>query len=228
MKQKFTEVVEAFTQEHWDAVLKYARELGMPNNWVDSSDYSAYENSSCLNFNGGFRLSYSPHGHYIADGKIPITFEQFSKEYLEVPENVADTNPKQALGLSSIPMNLLSPLACAYGSLGKLNGKLKYGGSNFIGTEVIMSIYMDAIRRHLDGIMAGEEFDPADGVPHFGAMLANIDIILCARAAGTLIDDRPLLKGYREEMDKLKPIVAQLQELHKDKNPKHYLLKDDS
>lgn len=141
-------------------------------------------------------------------------------------ESVADTNPKQALGLSSIPMNLLSPLACAYGSLGKLNGKLKYGGSNFIGTEVIMSIYMDAIRRHLDGIMAGEEFDPADGVPHFGAMLANIDIILCARAGGTLIDDRPLLKGYREEMSKLKPIVDSLYELHKDKNPKHYLLKD--
>lgn len=151
----------------------------------------------------------------------------FSKVDCEVlVDSVESVNPKQALGLSSIPMNLLSPIACAYGSLGKLNGKLKYGGSNFIGTEVIMSIYMDAIRRHLDGIMAGEEFDPADGVPHFGAMLANIDIILCARAGGTLIDDRPLLKGYREEMDKLKPIVAHLQELHKDKNPKHYLLKD--
>jgi hypothetical protein len=138
----------------------------------------------------------------------------------------AKTNPKQALGLSNIPMNLFSPIACAYGSIGKLNGKLKYGGSNFLGTEVIMSIYMDAIRRHVDAIMSGEEFDPIDGAPHFGAILANVDIILCARAAGTLIDDRLLLRGYREEMNNLLPIVKNLQEFHKDRNPKHYLLNE--
>lgn len=185
----------------------------------------------CAIWINGINSEFSPARFYESHGASIITLEEYKRikglyKYSTTEIVGSDTNPKQALGLSSIPMNLLSPLACAYGSLGKLNGKLKYGGSNFIGTEVIMSIYMDAIRRHLDGIMAGEEFDPADGVPHFGAMLANIDIILCARAGGTLIDDRPLLKGYREEMDKLKPIVAQLQELHKDKNPKHYLLKD--
>lgn len=156
-----------------------------------------------------------------------ITIEQFREMVgSNTPDNTDNVNPKQALGLSSVPMNKLSPIACAYGSIGKLNGALKYGTSNYLGTDVIMSIYMDAIRRHLDAIMAGEEYDPADGVPHFGAILANVDIILCARAAGTLIDDRPLLKGYREEMGKLKPIVNHLKELHKDKNPKHYYLKD--
>lgn len=134
------------------------------------------------------------------------------------------TNPKEALGLSNVPMNLFSPIACAYGSIGKLNGKEKYGLCNYNGTKVILSIYMDALRRHLDAFMSGEECDPADGVPHLGAMLANIDIILCARAADTLIDDRPLIIGYREEMVKLKALVPLLQELHKDKNPKHYYL----
>lgn len=195
------------------------------------------------------------HLDYYQDNDVPIvTFEEFKSVMNPAPkqelikklgdafeaahhlqlavdkgldETVANVNPKQALGLSSVPMNMLSPIACAYGSIGKLNGKLKYGQSNFLGTEVIMSIYVDAIRRHLDAIMVGEEYDPADGVPHFGAMLANIDIILCARAAGTLIDDRPLLKGYRDEMDKLKPIVNQLYELHKDKNPKHWYLDEE-
>lgn len=139
---------------------------------------------------------------------------------------VEDTNPKQIHGQSSIPLSLFSPLATAYGSLGKLNGKLKYGLSNFVATPVIASIYVDAIRRHLDKWMSGEEVDGADGVPHFGAILANVDILLCARAAGTLVDDRPQFKGYQEEMAKLTPIVKSLHELHSSKQPKHYYLKD--
>ena len=203
------------TKQDWLKMLEVIKPFGIIPEQYPSSDCVNCENSLWLHCD---RLWYENGGYEI------ISLEDYIKQ--EGILATSNTNPKQALGLSSIPMNLLSPLACAYGSLGKLNGKLKYGGSNFIGTEVIMSIYMDAIRRHLDGIMAGEEFDPADGVPHFGAMLANIDIILCARAGGTLIDDRPLLKGYREEMSKLKPIVDSLYELHKDKNPKHYYLKD--
>ncbi len=195
-----------------------------PNWWYSDCVGQIFEVEQNTHFEGDWWCEIE--GASLSKVDCEVVVEKIGDNSVENTNNTASVNPKQALGLSSIPMNLLSPLACAYGSLGKLNGKLKYGGSNFIGTEVIMSIYMDAIRRHLDGIMAGEEFDPVDGVPHFGAMLANIDIILCARAGGTLIDDRPLLKGYREEMDKLKPIVAQLQELHKDKNPKHYLLKD--
>lgn len=140
--------------------------------------------------------------------------------------NPEKTNPKQALGQASLPLNLFSPLATAYGCIGKLNGRLKYGGNNFVATPVIASIYCDAIRRHLDKWMAGQEFDSADGVPHFAAMLANIDILICARAAGTLEDDRPLIKGYHEEIDKLTPIVKALQELHKGKNPHHHLLSE--
>ena len=145
---------------------------------------------------------------------------------LHTKEEVQKVNPKQALGQASLPLNLFSPLATAYGSIGKLNGKLKYGLSNFVATPVIASIYADAIRRHLDKWMAGQENDAADGVPHFAAMLANIDILICARAAGTLIDDRPLLKGYEAEMEKLTPIVKQLQELHKYKTPHHHLLSE--
>lgn len=142
------------------------------------------------------------------------------------PKPADKVNPKQALGQASLPLNLFSPLATAYGSIGKLNGKLKYGLSNFVATPVIASIYADAIRRHLDKWMAGQEFDEADGVPHFAAMLANIDILLCARAAGTLVDDRPLLIGFEEEMEKLTPIVKALQKLHEGKNPHHHLLSE--
>lgn len=140
--------------------------------------------------------------------------------------SVSDVNPKQIHGQSNLPLSLFSPLATAYGSIGKLNGKLKYGLSNFVATPVIASIYVDATKRHLDKWMSGEELDSNDGVPHFSAILANIDILICARAAGTLIDDRPLSKGYFEEIEKLTPIVKALHELHKDKKPHHYLLSE--
>jgi hypothetical protein len=155
-----------------------------------------------------------------------IVAYRFVNEENPLIETVSTTNPKQLHGQSSLPLSAFSPLATAYGSLGKLNGALKYGTSNFVATPVIASIYVDAIRRHLDKWMAGQENDPVDNVPHFSAVLANVDILLCARAAGTLIDDRPMIKGYYEEIEKLTPMVKALHELHKDRNPHHYLLSE--
>lgn len=136
------------------------------------------------------------------------------------------TNPKKQFGDKSIPLNLWPALASAYGALGLYNGKLKYGLSNFNATPVEASIYIAGAKRHLEAWGEGEEFDPADGVPNLGGVLANIAILLEARAAGTLIDDRKLGSGYLKEREALKAIVASLQVLHADKNPRHYTLAD--
>lgn len=137
-----------------------------------------------------------------------------------------ETNPKKQFGDKSIPLNLWPALASSYGALGLYNGKLKYGQSNFNATPVEASIYIAGAKRHLEAWAEGEEFDPADGVPNLGGVLANIAILLEARAAGTLIDDRKLGSGYLKERDELKKIVASLQVLHADKSPRHYTLKD--
>jgi len=137
-----------------------------------------------------------------------------------------DVNPKAQIGSYALPMGMISPLFAAHVALGKLNGAEKYGLANYIGTEVVMSIYLDAIQRHLDKIKMGEVVDEVDGVNHFGAIGANCDIILSAQAAGTLIDDRPLSTGQLEAYKALTPMVKQLKELHKEKNPKDYYAKD--
>lgn len=137
-----------------------------------------------------------------------------------------DTNPKKQFGDKSIPLNLWPALASAYGSLGLYNGKLKYGMSNFNASPVEASIYIAGAKRHLEAWAEGEEFDPADGVPNLGGVLANIAILLEARAAGTLIDDRKLGEGYLKEREALKSIVASLQILHADKSPRHYTILD--
>jgi hypothetical protein len=138
---------------------------------------------------------------------------------------VPDTNPKQSIGAVALPMTMVSPLFRAMVALGKANGAGKYGLTNYIGSPVVMSTYLHAIQRHLDKIMMGEDVDAVDGVPHWGAIGANCDIIVSAQAAGTLIDDRPRADGQLEAVAALVPLVKSLAELHKDRNPKHFYMK---
>lgn len=215
----------AETKEDAKNFLNYCEASGAQGNPSEDEDF---QNAKALFFCGKqVTHQYDEADYFDQHGSKEFFFPLAIQEFEEEPAGTT-TNPKTLHGQSNIPLSLFSPLATAYGSLGKLNGKLKYGLSNFVATPVIASIYVDAIRRHLDKWMSGEECDSADGVPHFGAILANVDILLCARAAGTLVDDRPAFKGYVEEIAKLTPIVKNLHELHKDKNPVHYLLKEEN
>lgn len=144
----------------------------------------------------------------------------------QAPTQTAGINPKEGIGSLALPMSLVSPLFRAQVALAKLNGKGKYGGANFIGTHVTMSTYLDAAYRHLDKLAMGEYEDEVDKVPHAGAIGACLDIIECARAAGTLVDDRLRHDGQLEAYKALTPMVKALQELHRGKNPKHYYARD--
>jgi hypothetical protein len=143
----------------------------------------------------------------------------------EVTEE-ATANPKEKYGLAKMPLSLWPALATAYGSLGLLNGRLKYGGGNFKATPVIASIYIDALERHLSAWKNGEEFDPVDGSPHLGGILANVAIILEARAVGSLVDDRQIAGGYLKELEALTTIANNLHKFHEGKTPRHYTLAD--
>jgi len=90
------------------------------------------------------------------------------------------------------------------------------------------SIYADACKRHIDAWFEGEEVDPDDGVPHLAAALCCLAIIVDARAAGKLNDDRMIEGGYRKLVTELTPHVARLKALHAAKNPRHYTIKDNT
>jgi len=136
------------------------------------------------------------------------------------------TNPKDAIGSDKLPIHLWPATATAVGCVAMANGMLKYGRSNFRAVGVKTSIYIDAAKRHLDAFFEGEECDPDDGVPHLGAALACIAIIIDARAAGKLNDDRQISGGYRALVEELTPHIKRLKELHKDRAPKHYTKAD--
>lgn len=136
-------------------------------------------------------------------------------------------NPKDAVGSNKLPVHLFPASAIAMGSLAFLNGALKYGSYNWRHTGVRVSVYIDALIRHTLAYLEGEEVDPDDGVPHEAAMLACVAILVDAKAAGKLIDDRAYRgEGVRLLMDTLTPHVARLKALHQSYSPHHYTILD--
>lgn len=136
------------------------------------------------------------------------------------------TNPKDAIGSDKVPLHLFPLTAIIYGCLAMLEGLLKYGRSNFRAIGVRSSIYYDAARRHLDAWFEGEDTDPDSGLPHLGKALACIAILIDAKAAGKLNDDRMVVGGFSETLKELTPHVKRLKDQHADKTPKHYTITD--
>lgn len=130
------------------------------------------------------------------------------------------------VGSDKIPMHLWPEVATVLGSLGLLDGMLKYGRSNWRYAGVRASIYYDAAKRHLNAWFEGEEADPDSGLPHLAHVLACCAILVDAEAAGKLNDDRMVEGGYRKFIDGMTKHVAILKKKHADRNPKHYTIKD--
>lgn len=136
------------------------------------------------------------------------------------------TNPKDIVGGKKIPLWLLSPIAKAHWALAQFAGMLKYGAWNWRAAGVRYSVYLSAIGRHVDGIMSGEEVDPVDGTDHLGNIMACCAIILDARAAGKLVDDRPPRVDHRRDYEQLEELMAKLRAQYGKCDPRHYTIED--
>lgn len=143
------------------------------------------------------------------------------------PNETKPTNPKDAIGSDKLPLHLWPTTATILGSLGLLDGMLKYGRTNWRDAGVRASIYYDAARRHLDAWFEGEDEDPDSGLPHLAHALACLAILVDARAANRLTDDR-MYRGafYRAVVFGLTPHVKRLKEMHAGRAPKHYTIED--
>lgn len=135
-------------------------------------------------------------------------------------------NPKDIIGSNKIPLHLWPETATVLGSLALLDGALKYGRSNWRAVGIRASIYYDAARRHLNAWFEGEDVDQDSGLPHLAHALACIAIIVDAQNAGKITDDRNLPGNYIGQVLGLTHHVARLKELHKDKDPRHFTIKD--
>jgi hypothetical protein len=136
------------------------------------------------------------------------------------------SNPKDALSDTRIPLWLLSSVAKIHWALAQFAGMLKYGAWNWRVAGIRASVYLSAIERHIEGIKAGEEFDPIDGTHHLGNIMACAAIMLDAKAAGKFIDDRPPSVDHRPTVAFGEALMAKLRAQYADRKPRHFTIAD--
>jgi hypothetical protein len=188
---------------------------------------------------GGQRGNFSGKGVVIADlvdykgwyvvrgdwGDMDFPVERLRPHFVGDP-TLKQTNPKDAIGSDKLPLHLWPETATAMGTLGLLDGALKYGRNNWRETGVRATIYIDALKRHINAYAEGEDLDPDSKMPHLAHALACLAILVDADAAGKLNDDRNYPGGYRSLVEELTPFVKQIKERHADKLPKHWTIAD--
>ena len=138
-----------------------------------------------------------------------------------------DTNPKDLAASGKIPFHVWPTTATFLGTLGMLEGALKYGRSNFREKGIRVTVYTDALERHINAYKAGEDIDPDSGLPHLAKILSCAAVLADATVLGNINDDREYKGGgYLALVNAWTPAVAALKERHADKNPKHYTIQD--
>mgnify|MGYP000352553859 FL=1 len=142
------------------------------------------------------------------------------------PVSVKDTNPKDAIGTSKVPLHLLSPIAKAHWACAQFAGMVKYGAWNWRAAGIRASVYIAAIQRHVDGIISGEEFDPVDNTRHEGNIMSCAAIMLDAKAAGIYIDDRPPMVNHRPTYAEVEAAMVEIKKRYAEMFPHHYTIHD--
>lgn len=128
---------------------------------------------------------------------------------ISYPEPTApvDANPKDAAARSK-PNQSCAPATAAYwwGYVHE-DGAKKYGAYNWRKAPVRASVYVEAARRHLELLAAGEVNDPDSGAPHAAHIMAGMAILIDAYYHGTIVDD---LGGRAEPLRKVLNEIADL------------------
>jgi hypothetical protein len=164
----------------------------------------------------------------VLEGKEDFFLWNYQLESVETPQasDSKPTNPKDAIGSTKLPLNLVPDSLTAYAALSFAEGASKYGSYNWRVAGVRASIYKAALERHLKKWWNGEECDPKTKVPHLASVIACAAIILDADLAGKLTDDRPPKVPMGQLIDGMEGIVKGLYEMHKDMKPHHHTALD--
>lgn len=117
---------------------------------------------------------------------------------------VDKTNPKDLLGILKVPLGLVPAAGKIYAAMAMADGAKKYGPYNWRDKKVLLTVYLDAIERHLLAYRDGEDVASDSKLPHLAHIIACGCILADAIEGGFLIDDRPLAGPGSKTLDKFK------------------------
>ncbi len=112
-------------------------------------------------------------------------------------------NPKAAAGRRKIQYFNTPALPSLYQAAVHDLGAGKYGSFNWRHRPIKISDYISAIRRHLAQLESGDWDDEESGLPHLAHIMAMAAIVIDARDAHNLIDDRVFTASLPDEMKRI-------------------------
>lgn len=136
------------------------------------------------------------------------------------------TNPKDAVGSTKLPLDLVPDTLHLYAATSFAEGASKYGNYNWRVAGVRASIYKAALERHLKKWWNGEDADEVTGVHHLASVIACAAILLDAKVVGKLTDDRPPKAEIAKLITELEGTVKHLYKLHEHINQVHHTEKE--
>ena len=104
---------------------------------------------------------------------------------------IASADPKGQAGAAKPPLGLIPPEAMRQAAIVHGLGARKYGAWNWRETKVLASTYINAALRHIAEYQDRLNVEPESGQSPLAHAIASLNILIDAKKAGTLIDDRP-------------------------------------
>ena len=130
-----------------------------------------------------------------------------------------DTNPKDVLGMSKMPMSTLSGPVLGEVSIAMLEGSLKYRRHNCRIAGARASVYYDAAFRHLSSWWEGQNDDPHSGISHVTKAIAGLMVLRDSMLQGNWVDDRPPKATNQDWVEDMNARARDLLEKYPDAEP---------
>lgn len=101
-----------------------------------------------------------------------------------------DQNPKEVVGNLKPSMSAVPPIALFALGAAMQDGANKYGKFNWRDSDVKITVFYNAMMRHLEDWYAGNDYADDSGIHHLAHLMASAAILLDAECNYILIDDR--------------------------------------
>jgi len=117
---------------------------------------------------------------------------------------LVDNNPKTAAGSAKYSTVAIPPIVKAELGGAMTEGARKYGRFNWRKDSITASTYIDALSRHIDAWIEGEDIDQESGYSHIVKAIATLVVMRDAMLHGMFNDDRPPKsnEGWQLELNK--------------------------
>lgn len=135
---------------------------------------------------------------------------------------VTGVNPKDALGVKKPSLSKIPPIAILHESLAMMDGAGKYGPYNWRENRILVSVYIDAMKRHIQEFESGIDYADDSECHHLGHIRACAGILLDALETGNAVDDRhknaeAYLRVFKSITEKMKNLAERHLKFHASK-----------